>query len=91
MATLNGHFKLPSKQEMLSELDEELRKKSGAPVRKYHLLEVDQGSYFEDLAKTAGIKRKPPVIHKLFLRARGNRNLSDCFRIIDDDTWEQVY
>jgi thioredoxin reductase len=91
LAILNGHFKLPSKQEMLSELDQELRKKTGAPVRKYHLLEVDQGSYFEDLAKTAGIKRKPPVIHKLFLRARGNRNLSDCFRIIDDDTWEQVY
>jgi hypothetical protein len=91
LSTLNGHFELPSKHEMLKELDEEIEKKSGVPVRKYHHLGVNQGCYFEDLAGTARIKRVPPVINKLYLRVRMSRNLTDCFKIINDESWEQVY
>lgn len=88
---LTGHFKLPHKEEMLAELIEEERKKVGRPSRKYHQLGEEQGHYFENLAETANIKKVPPVIHNLYLRVRMGRNLNDCFRIIDDNNWEQVF
>ncbi|RZC35802.1 senecionine N-oxygenase, partial [Asbolus verrucosus] len=89
LSTLSGHFKLPSKEEMLRELHEEMKKKSDRPPRKFHFLGDEQGRYFDDLATTAQIKRIPPVINKLYLRVRMNRNLDHCFKIIDDDNWAQ--
>ncbi|XP_044263466.1 senecionine N-oxygenase-like [Tribolium madens] len=90
LATLTGHFKLPKKQDMLKELAEEEKRKSGVPKSKYHQLGGAQGSYFDNLAETAKIKKVPQVIQKLYLRIIMNRNLNDCFKIIDDDNWIQI-
>lgn len=64
--------------------DVEEKKAKGVPKRHVHKVGEDQEIYFNDLADTANIKRIPQVIHKLYLYARANRNLNDCFEIVDD-------
>ncbi|KAJ3648311.1 hypothetical protein Zmor_020124 [Zophobas morio] len=90
LSTLNGHYKLPSKEEMLKDLEQTMAKMSGKPIRKYHQLGEDQKNYFDELAEAANIRKVPPVIQSLYMRVRKNRNLNDCFRIIDDEKWEQI-
>ncbi|XP_064211707.1 senecionine N-oxygenase-like isoform X2 [Tribolium castaneum] len=90
LASLTGHFKLPKKDVMLKELVEEEKRKPGPPSSQYHQLGGAQGSYFDNLAETAKIRKIPPVIQKLYLRVISNRNLNDCFKIIDDHNWVQI-
>ncbi|EFA05901.1 senecionine N-oxygenase [Tribolium castaneum] len=90
LATLTGHFKLPKKEDMLQELVEEEKRKSGLPRPKYHELGKAQGSYFNDLSETAKIKMVPQVVQKLYVRVMMNRNRNNCFEIIDDDNFVQI-
>lgn len=75
---------------MLEDLHRDISQRMLSLCRKYHHLAEAQGNYFEDLAITANIPKVPPVLNKLYLRVRANRNLEDCFRIIDDENWEQI-
>ena len=52
---------------MLAEESREFeRKKSqGLEKRHFHMMGPDQGSYYDDLANTAGITPLPPVLAKL--------------------------
>lgn len=67
--------------------DVEERESIGMPRRHAHKVGEDQEKYFNDLADTANLKRVPAVIHRLYLYVRENRNLTDCYEIIDDDTF----
>ncbi|XP_044264267.1 senecionine N-oxygenase-like isoform X2 [Tribolium madens] len=84
LATLTGHFKLPKKEDMLKNLLEEEKRKPGAPSSKYHELGGAQGSYFDNLAEIAKIKKVPPAIQKLYLKVIRDRNLNNGFKTIDD-------
>ena len=90
MSTLNGHYKLPLKKELLEDLNHAVAKMSSRSVRKYHVLREATGDYFEELATEANIKRIPPVITKLLMYVKTIRNIDDRFRIIDDENWENL-
>ncbi|XP_076659167.1 senecionine N-oxygenase [Halictus rubicundus] len=63
----NGQRDFPSKADMLREEKEELEKKlkKGLEKRHFHMLGHDQGDYYDDLARTAGVTPLPPVLTKL--------------------------
>ncbi|KAJ3648317.1 hypothetical protein Zmor_020128 [Zophobas morio] len=86
LSTLNGHYTLPAKKEMLQNLNHAVAK----PVREYHVLDHATGDYFEELATEANIKRISPVIAKLYTYLSTNRIISGRFRIIDDENWENL-
>lgn len=60
----------------------------GVSIKRHaHKVGEDQEKYFNDLADTANIKRVPSVIHKLYLHVRANRNITDCYEIVDDENF----
>lgn len=92
LETLTGHFHLPSKEEMLEALQKEIneKRKKGLPDKYFHLVGLEQEKYFNDLADTAGIKRVPAVVHKIYCYVTSNRNLDDCFEIIDENEYRKI-
>lgn len=92
LETLTGRFVLPSKEEMLEALQRELdeKREKGVPEKHFHLVGLDQEEYFNDLADTAGIKRVPPVVCKIYCYVTGNRNLSDCFEIVNENEYRKL-
>ncbi|KAJ3648320.1 hypothetical protein Zmor_020131 [Zophobas morio] len=90
LSTLNGHYKLPSKEEILQRLNHPVASKPSRPLTKYHVLGEATADYFEKLATEANIKRIPPVISKLFIYVMMRRCVNERFRIIDDERWEKL-
>jgi dimethylaniline monooxygenase (N-oxide forming) len=67
----SGRKQLPSKEDMLKEVDEEFEKKNirnGENHHKAHYLSVDGGpeKYYQDLAETAEISPMKPVFIKMY-------------------------
>lgn len=92
LATLSGHFVLPSKEIMLEELQREIdeKRKKGIPDKQFHFVGLDQEKYFNDLADTAGIARVPPVVCKIYTFVSGNKNMNDCFEIINENEYKKL-
>lgn len=84
--------KLPSKEIMLAEEAAELARKQqqGLSKRHFHMMGPEQGHYYDDLAKTAGINSLPPVLTALHndSSTRFEEDLvhyrEDRYKIIDD-------
>ncbi|KAK5649046.1 hypothetical protein RI129_003938 [Pyrocoelia pectoralis] len=92
LAELKKKF-LPKRVIMLKELEDyvEDRKLKNIPRRHYHKIgDANLQNYFLELSKVAGVRPVPAVISKLYARARMNRNLEDCFKIIDEETFIQL-
>ncbi|XP_031355385.1 flavin-containing monooxygenase FMO GS-OX4-like [Photinus pyralis] len=94
MAAFQEKFKLPSKSEMLEEWDVFLQNKSKDNVPRKHTHRLGDGksstSYSEDLASTAKITRIPNVISKLYERVVLRNRARYYYRIIDDETFEEI-
>lgn len=83
---------------MLQEESEELERriKNGLSKRHFHMMGMEQGQYYDDLANTAGITQLPPVLVKLHNES-SKRFLDDLvhyredrYRIIDDYNYVQL-
>lgn len=92
LETLTGRFVLPSKEKMLEDLQREIdeKREKGVPEKHFHLVGLGQEEYFNDLADTAGIKRVPPVVCKIYCYVTGSRNLDDCFEIINENEYRKL-
>lgn len=77
---------------MLDELQTEIeeKRKNGISDKHFHRIGLDQEKYFNDLADTAGIKRIPHVVNEIYCYVSSNRNLNDCFEIIDENEYRKV-
>ncbi|KAG8039044.1 hypothetical protein G9C98_003351 [Cotesia typhae] len=89
---------LPSKEAMLAEEAAELKKKldKGLEKRHFHMMGPEQGDYYDDLAKTAGITPLLPVLTKLHNES-SMRFLDDLvhyredrYKIVDDFNYIQL-
>ncbi|KAK5649037.1 hypothetical protein RI129_003929 [Pyrocoelia pectoralis] len=93
LATLEKKIVLPSKEEMLKEINEyvsDLRKKN-IPQRHVHKIGLSLDEYLNDLAKMAGIQPVRPVIMKLYKHFIENKpNKVSKYVFIDDENYEQV-
>lgn len=76
--------------------EEEERKNRGFAQRQFHMMGPLQGSYYDDIANVAGIKRLPPVLTKLHNES-SDRFLDDLthyredvYKIIDDEHFLQL-
>lgn len=90
LSTINGHFKLPSKESMLNDI----KKEEGERNVENKYLHVKVGSleqkYFNDLAETANVKKMPRFVFDIHENLRLNgRKWSDRFRIVNDDHFEK--
>lgn len=94
IAALQKKFKVPTKNQMLMEWKNflEIKSKENVPLRHIHRINGCQESeiYSEDLAITANISRIPPVIFKLFDRVLKCNRARYHYRIVDDDTFEEL-
>lgn len=94
----SGEKTLPTREEMLADMHEQMKQKWMQGYRKSqaHMMGPAQGEYYEDLANTASIAPIKPVMTKLHNESsqRFNDNLlnfrNDVFRIVDDETFEEV-
>ncbi|KAJ8932109.1 hypothetical protein NQ314_014890 [Rhamnusium bicolor] len=90
---LKGNVKI-NKEQMLQELNQYMLKKKeeGSPPQHAHLLGLKQGWYTDDLGATAGIKKVPPVIAKLYeyivTSAKGKFHIS--YKIVNDNEFIQM-
>lgn len=93
-----GKRDFPSKDDMLKEEMEELKKreKDGLQKKHFHMMGYKQNIYYDDLANTAGITPLPPVLSKLHNES-SMRFLDDLvhyrerrYRIIDDYNFIQL-
>ncbi|XP_058833424.1 senecionine N-oxygenase-like [Topomyia yanbarensis] len=93
-----GEVKLPSRKEMIADMNEKMEQRWGQGYRKRqaHMMGPAQGEYYEDLARTAGLEPLKPVMTKLHNESsrRFNDDLlnfrRDKFRIVDDQSFEEV-
>ncbi|XP_076280269.1 senecionine N-oxygenase [Lasioglossum baleicum] len=94
----SGQRDFPSKADMLREEKEELEKKlkQGLGKRHFHMMGYEQGDYYDDLARTAGVTPLPPVLTKLHNESsmRFLDNLTHYresrYKIIDDYNFIQL-
>ncbi|KAK4884289.1 hypothetical protein RN001_000560 [Aquatica leii] len=93
-AAFEKKFKLPTKEDMLKELEQYMQKRreKGIPDREAHLLGTPdaQKKYFEELSDTAGLPPTPPVISKLYARIKTCTKLKCCFKIVDNENFVVV-
>lgn len=77
---------------MLEDLQKEIDEKrdKGVPNKYFHMVGLEQEKYFNDLADTAGIKRVPPVVCKIYCYVSKSRNLNDCFEIVDENEYRKL-
>lgn len=95
MKFLTGEKALPSKTEMLTDMQIELQKHRGKGYGKRytHFLGVEQKEYFKQLAETSGVEGIPEVIAEMHSDSRATmKNTPSQFRkykyiIIDDKTF----
>ncbi|XP_046959453.1 senecionine N-oxygenase isoform X1 [Vanessa cardui] len=96
--SMNGTFKLPSREEMTRQWEEEKSERAsrGYTRRQAHMMGPDQEKYYASLAKEAGTESIPSVITKIreesslrFLHNLQNYR-QDVYKIIDDDTYEII-
>lgn len=95
---MTGRKKLPTKQEMMKDLEDDLQVRSNVrrlPSKKNHLMGPDiQDEYYVDLARTSGVVPIQPVIPRMhkFTNLDRNRDFINFRRkkyfIIDDETFE---
>lgn len=87
-----GDRQFPSKDIMLSEEADELKRKlnDGLPKRHFHRMGLAQSTYYDDLAKIGGIEQLPPVLGKMHADS-GKRFLEDLsnyrqdrYKVVDD-------
>lgn len=75
---------------MLTDLENFVSRKKQQGINietELHQIAKDQETYFTDLADTAGIKRIPQVINKLFQYLGSNMSFDYRYDIIDDETF----
>ncbi|XP_031348353.1 dimethylaniline monooxygenase [N-oxide-forming] 2-like [Photinus pyralis] len=92
LAQLRKKF-LPPLKRMLEELEAYVneRELKNMPLRYYHKIGSEHlAEYFLELSEAAGIPSVPFVISKLYARARMDRNLEDCFQIVDGEHFIQL-
>ncbi|XP_011552845.2 senecionine N-oxygenase isoform X1 [Plutella xylostella] len=96
--SMNGSFRLPSKEQMFVHWEEEKsdRAARGYTKRQAHMMGPDQEKYYASLAEEANTKGLPPVLTKIreessnrFLHNLKNYR-QDIYKIIDDDTYEVI-
>nr|XP_019537917.2 senecionine N-oxygenase-like [Aedes albopictus] len=93
-----GKKKLPTKEEMLADMHEQMKLKwmQGCRKSQSHMMGPAQGEYYDDLARTADVEPIKPVMTRLHNESsqRFNDDLlnfrNDMFRIVDDNTFEEV-
>ncbi|XP_062563495.1 senecionine N-oxygenase-like [Armigeres subalbatus] len=98
LAYYTGKKELPTKDDMLADMHEQMKQKWMQGLRKNqsHMMGPAQGDYYDDLAKTAEVEPIKPVMTRLHNESsqRFNDNLlhfrKDVFRIVDDNTYEEV-
>ncbi|KAF5271107.1 hypothetical protein FQA39_LY08245 [Lamprigera yunnana] len=90
MAVIKNNSILPSKEDMLKDIEEKLhkQKKLNIPKRHFHRIGKDQEVYWKDLARIASIIPLPPVLCRIYEKARIDRRLELHYRIIDDENFE---
>ncbi|XP_047529489.1 senecionine N-oxygenase isoform X1 [Vanessa atalanta] len=96
--SMNGTFKLPSREEMTRHWEQEKSERAsrGYTRRQAHMMGPDQEKYYASLATEAGTESIPSVITKIreesslrFLHNLQNYR-QDVYKIIDDDTYEII-
>lgn len=96
--TLTGEVSLPTKEEMLRDSEDEMRRRNekGLKRKQFHMMGRLQGEYYESLAEAGRLPRIPAVMAKLhndssqrFLDDLVNYR-NDVYKIIDDDTYVKV-
>ncbi|KAK9505562.1 hypothetical protein O3M35_009584 [Rhynocoris fuscipes] len=98
LKVLEGEVKLPSKEEMLKDTENEmkLRKENGLKKKQFHMMGPRQGDYYAELASLGNLPPLPPVMADLHNFA-SNRQLNDLknfrednYKIVDDKTFIKV-
>lgn len=94
LATIGQKFTLPSKEDMLKELEENNLKriKNGWPEWCTHKISgvESQEKYFHELSTVAAIRPMPLVLNKILDWAdNNNRDFSNCIKIIDNENFVQ--
>ncbi|KAK3086070.1 hypothetical protein FSP39_013045 [Pinctada imbricata] len=98
VATLDGTFKLPSKEKMLedTEIDFKTRQEQGLPRRYAHTMGTRQWSYNDELADLANIERIPKVVQNLYdgvhvMRVKDIANYKKInYELIDSETYKEL-
>ncbi|GLV31080.1 Flavin-containing monooxygenase 1 [Carabus blaptoides fortunei] len=97
-AYLNGEFQLPSKDEMLIELDQQMKElfEHGYSKKHAHMMGPKQEAYYNSLSSLAKIRPIPPVMTQL--HNESSRKFNDdlvnfrkqVYRIVDDNTFVRI-
>jgi dimethylaniline monooxygenase (N-oxide forming) len=95
---LTGQKRLPSKDEMVKDCENEMNQRWQKGLRKHqaHVMGEDQGKYYSELAGAAGLSPLKPVMTKLhnFSSMRFVDDLinfrKDIFRVVDDEIFVKV-
>ncbi|XP_052871909.1 senecionine N-oxygenase-like [Anopheles cruzii] len=90
-----GNRQLPSPSCMAADMETEMedRRRRGLKRRHAHMMGPEQGRYYEDLARTAGIEPIAPVMTKLHNESSQRfvddliHFREDVFSIVDDETF----
>lgn len=98
MEFLKKKFQLPSKDEMLTELDNENKELLSNGLRKNHahMMGSKQQEYYTVLSSIADIKSLPPVMAKIHIESteRFADDLinfrEEVFKIVDDNTFVKI-
>lgn len=98
MHYLNGDGELPTKDEMLADMERDLNRRwaLGWPKKKAHSVSDSfHREYFRDLEKTANIESVRSVIFKIYEDSGERRHnhpneyRNDIYTIIDDEQFER--
>ncbi|XP_018794672.1 PREDICTED: senecionine N-oxygenase-like [Bactrocera latifrons] len=98
LAYFSGHKELPSRADMLAEMETDMQERwaNGVSKRVAHKMGVKQFHYYEDLAVTAGITKLKPVIGKM-MKACSKKYIFELdtyrqkrFKVVDDENFVQI-
>ncbi|KAK6634679.1 hypothetical protein RUM43_012080 [Polyplax serrata] len=96
--SLTGRFKLPSKEDMLRDENDEFnrRKTNGFGLRDFHKMGPLQMDYYNDLSETAKIEALPPVLTLLHNESSRrfledlNHFRNDNYIIVDNQNFKEI-
>ncbi|KAK9704253.1 Flavin-binding monooxygenase-like [Popillia japonica] len=88
LGSLLGRFNLKTKAEMIKEIRDGIE--DGTLGKQIHRIAEKQKDYCDDLAKIGKFRSLPPVLQDLYIYVRKNRNIDDCFRIIDENSYVKI-
>uniref|UniRef100_A0A0A9Z036 Flavin-containing monooxygenase n=1 Tax=Lygus hesperus TaxID=30085 RepID=A0A0A9Z036_LYGHE len=95
---LKGEIKLPSKEEMYKDTEEEMNRRNnkGLKRKQFHMMGNMQGDYYSELAEAGGLEPLPPVMAQLHNHASQTHldNLisfrNHVYKIVDSNSFLQV-